>query len=131
MDPSLTSSLAALAAAQPGLRMAVVITMPDSLLYDYWRHPDAPGEPEHTAAYLGDLVRINYQVLRVVEAPMDEIWTIIESPSALVLVKEFSLHYALGGVFGPETTQGAARLSMRRLLRYLEGITQAPRVLSL
>lgn len=125
MGPAGSCDLGDIAAAQPGLQMLVLITMPDSLLYESWKRDGVKGDPEHAAAYLGDLVRTNYQVLRVVEAPLDEIWTIIESPSALVVVKEFNLSYALGGVFGPETTQGAARLAMKRLIKHL-GATLAP-----
>jgi hypothetical protein len=122
MGPMNSSDLGEISAEQQGLRMVVVITMPDSLLYDYWRRSDIHNDPDHVAACLGDLVRTNYQVLKVVDAPMDEIWTVIESPSALVVVKEFNLSYALGGIFGPETTQGAARLSVKRLIKHLSAV---------
>jgi hypothetical protein len=41
------------------------------------------------------------------------------------------MNYALGGVFGPETTQGAARLSIKRLIRHLTATLAPPEVLSI
>lgn len=121
-------SLAPLAQAESGLRLAVLITLPDNLLYEGWNRDNPADKPEQLAAYLGDLVQNNHNILHLVSAPQDELWTIIESPAALLLVRQFRIDYALGCVFDHPATQGSARLAMRRLIKHIEPTLPQPTI---
>lgn len=114
------TSLSSIAPTCPGLRMAVIITMPDSLMYEAWARRDIFSKPEDVAAHLGELVRTNHQILDVVDTPQGDVWLSTETPSAIVLVREFCALFALGCIFDQSITLGAARLSVKRLIKHIE-----------
>ena len=105
--------------AGAGPRMVVLISLPGGHLRDAWVAKDTPDRSFDVASRLGALLQAHHQLLGVLSAPHDESWTVVEASHTLALVRQFRIDFALGGIFSSEATQGAARLTMRRLIKHL------------
>ena len=103
-----------------GLRMVVLISLPGGQLRDAWVADKVPDHSVEVASRLGTLLQAHHQLLGALATPHDESWTVIEASQTVALVRQFRIDFALGGIFGPEATQGAARLTMRKLIKYLD-----------
>lgn len=114
------------ASAETGLWLLALITLPDGRIFRGWRREDCERELEATAANMADLVLVHERLLRSVGALPDDLWSVLESRGALLLVRPFRLDFAIGGVFVPPATQGSARVSMRRLIKLLESALPMP-----
>lgn len=100
----------------PNLRTAIVITMPDCLLYDSWSRGESSWSVDDAAGYFGDLVRANRRGLQSVGAWSTDMQITIESADALLLLRELDEHFVCCAVFERATPLGMARLQLKMLL---------------
>lgn len=105
-----------------GLRAVVLISLPGGQLRDAWLATGQPDRTHDVASWLGVMLEAHHNLLGVLSAPHDDSWTVIESSHTLAIVRQFRIDFALGAVFGPEATQGAARLTMRKLIKHLDSL---------
>ena len=116
------------ARAEEGLRLLVLVTLPDGRLFRWWRRYDGPEDRGEVVESLAELVPSLRRMMLAVGGPPDDLWTILEGPETLLLVSPVRLDFAVGALFGPPANQGSARVSVRRLLRLIEPALPVPPV---
>lgn len=113
---------------EEGLRLLVLITIPDGRFFRCWRRYDGPDELGEVVASLAELVLSLRRTMLSVGGPPDDLLTILEGPETLLLVHPVRLDFALGALFSPPANQGSARVSVRRLVKLIEPALPAPAV---
>lgn len=113
---------------EEGLRLLLLLGIPDGKIFRGWQRYDSPHGLEEIAASVTESVLAMRRVMLSIGGLPDELWTVMESPGILLLVCPIRLDFAVSALFGEPANQGSARVSVRRLIKLIEPALPAPEV---
>ncbi len=114
-----TENIAHMIQDTESLQAVYVSTLPDGLLYDTWTREDLSWNLTDAVSGFGELVETGRDVLGIfgAESPSQ---MLIESPSAVIVLRELGKQFLACLIFDRETPLGLVRLHTQRLLQGIQ-----------